>query len=280
MIINIFSNKCIEDFTFQENLLSHRNNILNKFKISDDIDHQNLCGEILIKYNDFIKIFERNNLDELIHEANLYLNYIKDIESKYRKFNWRSNFASSFIPELIYRLFSIVLTDLNLPNFYSTKDSIVEISLSPSTDGGWDIRKKDQDLCLGVKKDFYVKNSKLEEFLVPLIALEVKTNIDINKLNGLEYSAERLKKTFPSSKYFLVTETIDFSLDKNYASSQIDEIYVLRKQVRSQARRSKYDLRKEVFLELLLDTIDIVSKANIEHGHVYNRLPKGKLVNV
>lgn len=280
MIINIFSNKCIEDFTFRENLLSHRNNILNKFKISDDIDHQNLCGEILIKYNDFIKIFERNNLDELIHEANLYLNYIKDIESKYRKFNWRSNFASSFIPELIYRLFSIVLTDLNLPNFYSTKDSIVEISLSPSTDGGWDIRKKDQDLCLGVKKDFYVKNSKLEEFLVPLIALEVKTNIDINKLNGLEYSAERLKKTFPSSKYFLVTETIDFSLDKNYASSQIDEIYVLRKQVRSQARRSKYDLRKEVFLELLLDTIDIVSKANIEHGHVYNRLPKGKLVNV
>lgn len=280
MIINIFSNKCIENFIFQDNLLSHRNNILNKFKISDDIDHQNLCGEILIKYNNFIKIFERNNLDELIHEANLYLSYIKDIESKYRKFNWRSNFASSFIPELIYRLFSIVLTDLNLPNFYSTKDSIVEISLSPSTDGGWDIRKKDQDLCLGVKKDFYVKNSKLEEFLVPLIALEVKTNIDINKLNGLEYSAERLKKTFPSSKYFLVTETIDFSLDKNYASSQIDEIYVLRKQVRSQARRSKHDLRTEVFLELLLDTIDVVSKANIEHGHVYNRLPKGKLVNV
>ena len=113
-----------------------------------------------------------------------------------------------------------------------------------------------------------------------MIAMEVKTNIDINKLNGLDFSAERLKRTFPTSKYFLITETIDFSLEQNYASGSIDEIYTLRKQVRSQARREKKPLEADVFVQLQADVVEIVKKASSTMGHVYDRLDVGKLISV
>ena len=111
------------------------------------------------------------------------------------------------------------------------------------------------------------------------LKLEVKTNIDINKLNGLDFSAERLKRTFPSAHYFLVTETIDFSLNNNYAASFLDEIYVFRKQVRSAARRKKEPLQFDVFEKLLNDVISLVKQGSLAKGHVYDRLELGRLID-
>jgi hypothetical protein len=133
---------------------------------------------------------------------------------------------------------------------------------------------------VGLRRERVVHPDGEESFVVPLIAIEVKTNIDINKLNGLDFSAERLKRTFPSAKYFLATETIDFSLANNYASGSIDEIYALRKQVRSQARRIKACLKHDVFEHLVSDIVNIMQKASRHPGHVYDRLAIGKLINV
>jgi hypothetical protein len=115
--------------------------------------------------------------------------------------------------------------------------------------------------------------------LVPSIVFEVKTNIDINKLSGLDFSAERLKRSFPGAKYFLVTETVDFSLSDNYASTSIDEIYCLRKQMRSAARRDRAPLQHEVFESLLRDVTDIMAAQMITRGHVYERLESGRLID-
>jgi hypothetical protein len=56
-------------------------------------------------------------------------------------------------------------------------------------------------------------------------------------ISGIENSVESLKRTFPKCLYFAITEFADFSIEKqNYATTFIDEIYVLRKQRRSDYR--------------------------------------------
>jgi len=220
------------------------------------------------------------NLSSSVAAVGAYLDFAKEIEKEYTFFNWRSDFASSSLPEFLHRIFGIALQGGVIEPLFSTRDSIVELSLSGGTGGGWDVRRKNQDLCIGLRRETIVKDGIEESFLVPLIVIEVKTNIDINKLNGLDFSAERLKRTFPAARYILATETIDFSLNSNYASGSIDEIYNLRRQVRSQARRTKEPLKAEVFEMLLADIITIMKKASESAGHVYDRLQHGRLINV
>ncbi|MDZ5458017.1 Bpu10I family restriction endonuclease [Azohydromonas lata] len=272
-------------FMPEDALLSHRNNLLQKCRLSQDRDHQALCQEIDRKYTAYLAALvpERiavGDLGAAVAAVGSYLDFAKEVEATFSRFNWRSDFAASILPEFIYRTLGIALTARGFPPLFSTRDSIVEVSLSGTAGGGWDVRRKNQDLCIGLRREKIVRQNGEELFLVPLIAMEVKTNIDINKLNGLDYSAERLKRTFPASKYILVTETIDFSLDQNYASGSIDEIYTLRKQVRSQARREKKPLEVDVFTQLQSDVVEIVRRASFTMGHVYDRLEIGKLISV
>jgi len=274
----------LQVFNPEDGLLSHRNNLLQKSRLSDDAKHQALCQEIGSRYDEYVAALRAEsvaagNLVDAVNAVGGYLDFVKDVEKANLRFNWRSDFAASILPEFIYRILGISLAANGLPQMFSTRDSIVEVTLSGSVGGGWDVRRKNQDLCLGLRRERIVHQSGEEEFLVPLIAMEVKTNIDINKLNGLDFSAERLKRTFPTSKYFLITETIDFSLTQNYASGSVDEIYTLRKQVRSQARRNKRPLESDVFAQLQFDVVEIVKKASATMGHVYDRLENGKLIN-
>lgn len=209
-----------------------------------------------------------------------YLDVAKEIEKQHSLFNWRSDYAGSVLPEFLYYILAVTFHGLGIPALFSTRDSIVEVSLSGTAGGGWDVRRKNQDLCVGLRREAVLKNGVRDEFVVPVVAIEVKTNIDINKLNGLDFSAERMKRTFPSARYFLVTETIDFCLTDNYASGSIDEIYALRKQVRSQSRRKKAPLQADVFEMLQSDVVAFIKKATENAGHVYERLLGGKLINV
>lgn len=268
-----------------EALLSHKNNLNQKRRLTDDKDHQALCDNIEERYQAYVsclldKDIAAGNLAPAVAAVGEYLNYAKWVEKEYSRFNWRSDYAGSVLPEFIYRVLGQYLAGQQLAPLFSTRDSVVEVSLSGNAGGGWNVRRKNQDLCIGLRHEQVLKNGVEETFVVPLIAIEVKTNIDINKLNGLDFSAERLKRTFPSAYYFLVTETIDFSLDQNYASGSIDEIYVLRKQVRSQARRNKDDLKTDVFVRLVADVSEIVKKSSAALGHVYDRLPTGRLIHV
>lgn len=273
-----------QTFTPNDVLLSHKNNLLQKWRLSRDAEHLALCQQIETRYGEYLSLLSppaiaAGDLEVAVNAVGTYLDFAKVVERENSRFNWRSDFAGSILPEFIYRILGIALAANNLPQMFSTRDSVVEVSLSGSIGGGWDVRRKNQDLCVGLRKAKVLRHEREEEFLVPLIAMEVKTNIDINKLNGLDFSAERLKRTFPASKYFLVTETIDFSLEQNYASGSIDEIYALRKQVRSEARREKKSLKPDVFSQLQFDVVDIVKKASSTMGHVYDRLDVGKLIS-
>lgn len=273
-----------EILNYDSAILSHMNNITQKKKISLDESHQQLCADIERKYNeylskiDFKKVLEGDFL-EAVCAVEEYLEYAKMIEKRHSKFNWRSDYAGSILPEFLYRLLATLCRSLSIPAIFSTRNSMVELSLSGALKGGWKMRRKNQDLSIGLRREKILKDGVEQVFVVPLVAMEVKTNIDINKLNGLDFSAERLKMTFPSARYFLVTETVDFSLQCNYASGSIDEIYALRKQVRSAARKQKELLKPDVFEAICADVIKLLQAGVATVGHVYDRLPNGKLIN-
>jgi hypothetical protein len=273
-----------EPMALDNQMLSHGSNITQKIRICTEPRLKALCTEVVSKYNEFVQGIAldetlRGSFDGSVAALNKYVDFVKTIEKIDSFFNWRSDFAGSVIPEYIYRVIHARLEQDGIAALFSTRSSVVEMTLAGTAAGGWDIRRKNQDLCIGLRKEILPSEEGDIEFIVPQIAFEVKTNIDINKLNGLDFSAERLKRSFPAAKYFLVTETIDFSLSDNYSAGSIDEIYVGRRQMRSLARRAKGPLQPEVFRQLVDDVTLLMKKASMDRVHVYDRLVHGKLIN-
>lgn len=267
--------------------LSHKNNLVQKSKRLADLNEKRsaLLEEAKKRYVAYLKkadwsAVREGDVSSAVSALEEYVNFTKDIEAQDSFFNWRSDFAGSVIPEFLYRMFRARLKHLDIPNYFSTRGSVVEMTLNGTGDDAWNIRRKNQDLCLGGAMCNTIIGGKEQQFVVPSVIFEVKTNIDINKLNGLEFSAERLKRTFPAAKYFLVTETVDFSLNDNYVAGNLDEIYCMRKQVRSSARRNKGPLQEEVFSSLLEDVVSLMRASTTARGHVYDRLELGRLIDV
>lgn len=266
----------------EDKFLNHKSNIQQKVRVATG-DNIAIAGAVQERYNQFIAslVFPANQ-DEIPKEAvlrlNEYVDFVKLIESRHSFFNWRSNFAGSVIPEFFYRYLVSRFDAIGVRALYSTKESVVEATFSISEAGGIDLRRKDQDLCVGVRLQRLSHGENDLPFVAPAACCEVKTNIDINKLNGLDFSAERLKRSFPGANYFLITETIDFSLDDNYTAGYIDEIFVLRKQVRSVARKTKGPIQADVVKAATDAIIHGIHLASRSAGHVYERLPTGKLI--
>lgn len=229
-------------------------------------------------YRDIVeKAIRTGQMNLAVQELNDYLDYAKGIEKKHKEFNWRSDYAGSIFPEFLMMAVFIEAEKKDINCVFSSKNSVVEINLSSS--GDWQIRRKNQDFSVGkISKTHVFESPDAIEFIIPKVVAEVKTNIDINKLNGLDYSASRLKTTFPECKYLLVTETIDFSLDDNYITTSVDEIYCLRKQMRSRSRKSKDPISTEIVSILIDDIVNFLDDIDDAAGHVYDRLESGKLI--
>jgi hypothetical protein len=272
---------CILDDRF----LSHKNNLARKEAIADTAERRRLVEGIIVAYNNYVASIdymglERGSAESSVGALNDYLIQAKALEKADSLFNWRSDFAGSVIPEFLYRCLAYSLAARGITPLFSAKESVVEVTLSSEPRIGWNIRRKNQDLVVGLVKQIITARGKEEEFVVPVVVCEVKTNTDVNKLSGLIFSAERLKRTFPNAVYFLATETIDFSLMEDYASGLIDEVYVLRKQVRSKARKKLDPLSHEVFAMFFADVAALIERTGLDKGHVYGRLPNGRLLNV
>jgi len=273
---------------FEEEFLSHRNNLLQKRKVAQQTgspEQKKLVLATLRLYDDFIAKIDyaalnKGDLNSTVAALNEYYDAAKKIEREDPAFfGWRSNFVGSIIPEFVYRTVDVLLRNHDLEPYYSKGDSVLEISPDPKGKG-FRIIRKDQDFCVGFSKMRVPEGQEETTLVVPCVAAEIKTNIDINKINGLEYTAKRLKSSFPGAKYILVTETLDFSLLDNRASGPIDEVYVLRKQVRSKARvdGGKAPLQPDVLGQLVNDILGAAKRANQSVEHVYERLAKGRLI--
>jgi len=259
--------------------LGHFSNIKKKIKTfsrQNKIPAQNAMKRYQ-EYHEIVENALRNgDYASAVEILNNYVDYAKDLEKNNSKFNWRSDYAGSIIPEFLMMAVAIEIENDDLQCLFSTKKSVVEVNIQAS--GELSVRNKNQDFSVGTNSASIQIGEDIVEFLVPVVVVEVKTNIDINKLNGLDYSASRLKTTFPECSYFLATETVDFSLDDNYITTSLDEIYCLRKQMRSKARKNKAPLAPDSISLLVADIVNQIKQSSIVPPHVYDRLDNGKLI--
>nr|WP_299071483.1 Bpu10I family restriction endonuclease [uncultured Allomuricauda sp.] len=220
-------------------------------------------------------------IDFVVDQFEDYYSFLRADENK--KFSHQSDFLSSLIPEFLYKLYNrfvgVKYPDLELT---TQKDIVIDLSFLPYSDNHLTFKPKRVDVAIIKKLDLEIGGKKLD-FNITMVAIEVKTNLDKNMIGGVEYSVERLKKTFPLSKFFLISEFADFAYKKqNYASTPIDEIIILRKQKRSEVRRDKTKIRgldKGLVESHITEILEYLESTLNSPDELNARMKEGRLIN-
>lgn len=220
-------------------------------------------------------------INECLSDFEKYYKFLREDLNK--KFSHQSDFLSSLVPEFLYQLYSkFVVSKFPDLEITTQKDIIIDMSFLPYKELPMVVKPKRVDVA--IIKSMPLKIDDIEiGFNITMVGVEVKTNLDKNMISGVEYSVDRLKKTFPLSKFYLISEFADFALEKqNYASSQIDEIIILRKQKRSEVRRD-IALTKDIDIELvnshIIEVINYLESVINAPESLNTRMQSGKLIS-
>ena len=155
-------------------------------------------------------------------------------------FSHQSDLISSVIPEFFCQLYKIKLLE-NKKNYNVSGQENLKIDFQLQHNKDKQILFKEKRVDVAVFENVNLDlNSSSSKIIIPIIALEIKVNLDKNMMYGIINTSESIKKLFPNSLYCCVTEFADLDLKtQNFKYSDIDEIYILRKQKRSEYRRNK-----------------------------------------
>ncbi len=242
----------------------HGNNIDRKLKAEKVEENIKLLREIKERYdnwkgdNESIIGTSKENVFKRVELLNEYKDFID--QSKFKKergntygFTSQSKLHSTVIEEFLYYLFEGMPILSGKKMALGPGKAYVDMSFSPKNIDEWeknpgvDIKVKDQDFAIG-KEIFCIFSSDGEmhdtvqkNILVPIVAIECKTYLDKTMLDGAAYAAERLKRGNPYSLYIVVTETNALDKSVNPKHTQIDEIFVLRRQKSGQKPPNQID---------------------------------------
>ena len=223
-----------------------------------------------------------NYVETVVEKTNQYIDCFWPPENN--PFSHQTDFVSSIIPEMLCTIFRTVIESYNANLEVSAqKDLSIECTFNASSGGTINLKNKRVDVAV-VEQCMLSLNDHFIDLPIPLLAIECKTNLDKNMLSGIEHSVSELKKTFPSCNYYVVTEYSDFNVNKtNYASSGINEMYILRRQKRNEVRRDSsrrkpldshliYEITND--LALAIEALDAVSDSlstRMHHGRLIGR---------
>ena len=269
--------------------LPHGSNLATKIKTSI----KNCKNELTLQgiATNYIKLQEKISLCSTADELNWisksltyfekYYSYLKKDENK--KFSHQSDFLSSLLPEFLYLLYKTFIIPKHPDLELSTqKNIIIDISFLPYDDVHATFKQKRVDVAITKDLQMEISGNKTS-FNAPVVAVEVKTNLDKNMISGVEYSVERLKQTFPLCMFFLVSELADFAYKKqNYAGTSINEILILRKQKRSIVRKDSRlieNIDKNLMLAHLTEVSNYLDLHKTSPNSLKKRMSKGKLIN-
>ena len=286
MLISEITNRIVEINESVENphIPPHSSNLLHQLEKKDATRKVSEFNRICDYYFQFRNVASQIALDleqyvgQLTESVNDYMDILKDIDIIHQ-----SDFKSSVIPEMFYFLLYKIVKHLGEP-YYVSAQSDVPIECMFDLQGGSRMMFKTKRLDMLVYKESVLSlDSNPTQFNIPLIAMEMKTNLDKNMMSGIEHSVTALKKTFPNSLYYVVTEYSDMAVDKlNYASSGIDEIYILRKQKRADVRRNinlRNNINASLVLEIAQQCIKQIQQVHIILPSTDERMTTGKLIH-
>lgn len=268
----------------QLSALPHCSNLLHQLN-KREVGREGLYEQIVNLYLPTRQVqFDLNNISEYIAEVTTLVNHYMDFfwPPQNNPFSHQADFVSSIIPEMLCMLFGHIISACGAELEVSAqKDLTIECIFDISSGGTIRFKNKRVDVAV-VKPSLLVFNGIDNELPIPLMAIECKTNLDKNMISGIEHSVNELKKTFPDCKYFVVTEMSDFDVKKsNYASSGIDEMYILRQQKRGPIRRNPAD-RKPITPVLIQEIADIlihnIAAMSADVVGLDSRMQSGKLI--
>lgn len=262
----------------------HSSNLLHQLGKSDATRKLREFNDICASYLNFREKGSQISLDldsyvnHLVDATNDYMDVLKDVN-----INHQADFKSSVIPEMFFLILYKVVKTYD-ENYFVSAQSDVPIECMFDLQGGSRMMFKTKRLDMLVYKDSQLTlDNNTIQFIIPLIAMEMKTNLDKNMMSGIEHSVTALKKTFPNSLYYVVTEYSDMAIDKlNYASSGIDEIYILRQQKRASVRRNinlRNNINPELVLEIANQCIRLMEDVHIITPSTEVRMTTGKLIH-
>lgn len=272
--------------------LIHGQNLANKLRVVKDEANRRLLVEIKERYDHWheenmrLQGCDKKTVERRVALLNEYMNFIN--EPRFRKekgnrqgFTAQSQLHSSVLEQFMYYLFKDVpilakagldfgrtkaYTNLyfaprNLPAFASDPNLIVHV--------------KDQDFAISKALDIgyrYVGtqgewNAK-GPVSVPVVTIECKTYLDKTMYEGSVATAEKIKQGNPYCLFLIATETYEVSREVDPRYSRIDQIYVLRKERRS----------NPIAADVVWDMLSFV-KEHLENEwcNIEEKLKRGKL---
>ncbi len=273
----------------------HGDNLKNKLKNEKNQINRSYLEEIKKCYGawrgaiDALK-GERNKrgITKLVAGLNAYKDFVD--QPKFRKekgnqngFTSQSKLHSTVIEEFMYHLLSAIPTLAGKHLEYGPTNAYSNLYFAPAnlqsfeTKGGLTINTKDQDFAISKKvKLFTLLPSAGEpescDIHIPVVSIECKTYLDKTMYEGSVATAEKIKRGNPYSLFLIVTETYEVSADVDPAYSEIDQIYVLRKQ-------SNRDKKKPIQADIVEDLYKSVeSHLSASWRDVGQKIKAGKLI--
>ena len=267
-----------------QDLPPHSTNLMHQLNKKDAKNIQ-LFNNVCLRYFRFRKEVSNRKIADLeefvervVDKTNKYMDYF----ATSNPFTHQQDFTSSIIPEMFYFIFSRIIEGTNIPLIVQAQNDLpIECMFDLHEGGRLIFKNKRLDLSL-CKKSILTLDGVDHDFVIPMLAMEIKTNLDKNMLAGIENSVAALKRTFPNCLYFVVSEFADLATDKlNYASTEIDEIYIIRNQKRASVRgnkNSKNAINSALVIDLALKAVDLLASFAEEQLTLEQRMKLGKLI--
>lgn len=256
-------------------------------------NYPKILDEIEKEYNNWreeIEKLDSEKEDELKTKVLLLNDYKNYIDTLSEYFKPQDQLSSSIIEEFLYLLFKDIpdlIEDLNNGLlFMGQANAYLDLSFAPKnlahfvTNPGVYINQKKQDFIIYKKVScVFTTNAKDQKFelIVPAVAMECKAYIPKTMFDQAQYEAQRLKEGNPFALYIIVAEQNALSNDANLKNTKVDEIFILRKQKRTQGQAKKKPISSDVIMELYYFVKEYLKKEWFDIGKATER---GRLINI
>lgn len=252
----------IPQFSHASNILTKANSRLSK------VEEQalNLLVPVYAQYlKDMLNIraYNRVAISHKVELLNGYYNFMHE-HGLDRTFSAQGKFRPTILEEFLFLLFKDYVSDIKeradkynvinsgavkaYSNIYFKARNFIDFIESPEIG----INEKDQDYAIYRTFDITINNSRPMKIRIPAVAIEAKTYIDKTMLDSIIATAEKIKSGNPHTRFIAVAERYDVSFSVDPAYSRIDQIYVLRKDMRKSEWK---DIDEKVVWRLFEETV-------------------------
>jgi hypothetical protein len=231
---------------------------------------------------------KKKDIESLTAALNEYKNFVEPVLDA-RANSAQEGLQPSILEEFFGYLFSELSQEIGVELLRRPASSFIGLIFNPKNINSlvsapeYTVRSKDHDFVLGarLRMDISAEGAsaaRSERLVVPAVAIECKRYLERNMLDECAGTAERIKKSTPYCRYIVAAEFLKL----DHASpelSQIDEIFVLRRQ-RNSERGSEATVVQPIYDDLVVAIYeDVLShlkrvwwdpQSGLKTGRVFN----------